>query len=184
MSVHSLGPRLVAQPPERICSKLVFQVPGVRNQPHLVLSRQARSVRGLPRGSGLHQHQESIPNFRSSSSASHLFLTFPFVDFTALCGNPKPPLAGRSNTPRASNREVESPSLTCHRAPPKMRDDENKFPNSCLCTSHPGLASSASSAAVCPGNHQPSRERRCRSCCAGHDRGAPSGSPAPRAFEP
>src|SRR5271155_4433421 len=79
MSVHSLGPRLVAQPPERICSKLVSQVPGVCNQPHLLLSRRTRSVRGLPDSSGLHQHQESISNFRISSSASHLFFTFSFL---------------------------------------------------------------------------------------------------------
>jgi hypothetical protein len=88
MSVHSLGPRLVAQPPERICSKLVLLVPGVCNQPHLILSRRARSVRGLPGVSGLHQHPESISNFRISSSAGNLFFTLSFVDFTALCGKP------------------------------------------------------------------------------------------------
>src|SRR5271156_1372189 len=123
MSVHSLGPRLVAQPPERICSKLALLVPGVCNQPHLLLSRRTRSVRGLPDSSGLHQHQESISNFRISSSASHLFFTFSFVDFTALCGNSKSPLAGRSDTGRAPNREVESPSLTCRKARPNMRRD-------------------------------------------------------------
>ena len=36
MSVHSLGLGLLAQPPERICSKLVFGTTGVRNQSHLV----------------------------------------------------------------------------------------------------------------------------------------------------
>lgn len=45
MSVHSLGPLLLAHPPERICSKLVVQNPGVCNQPHLMISEKARSVR-------------------------------------------------------------------------------------------------------------------------------------------
>jgi len=79
MSVHSLGPRLVARPPERICSKLVVQVPGVRNQPHLVLSGQARSVRGLPAKSGLRQHQGSIANPCVSSSARNLFFHIFFL---------------------------------------------------------------------------------------------------------
>ena len=39
----------------RKCSKLVFFLPGIRNQPHLWISRQARSVSRLPRESGLHQ---------------------------------------------------------------------------------------------------------------------------------
>jgi len=39
---------LPAQPPGRICSKLVVLVPGVRNQPHLYLVRQTRSVRRIP----------------------------------------------------------------------------------------------------------------------------------------
>ena len=64
------GRVLVAQPPERKCSKLVLQKPGVRNQPHLEVSRRARSVRGLPDKSGLHQHQESIAVSCISSSVS------------------------------------------------------------------------------------------------------------------
>jgi len=36
----------------RMCSKLVFFLPGVRNQPHLWISRQARSVSRLPANQG------------------------------------------------------------------------------------------------------------------------------------
>ena len=44
----------------RMCSKLVCFLPGVRNQPHLWMSRQARSVSRLPRDSGLYQLAFSI----------------------------------------------------------------------------------------------------------------------------
>ena len=49
MSVHSLGLRLVAQPPERICSKLVLQVPGVCNQPHLIFKSAGPVRQRTPR---------------------------------------------------------------------------------------------------------------------------------------
>jgi len=52
----------------RMCSKLDFQLPGVRNQPHLWMSRQARSVSRLPRESGLHQLQSSISKSKIPSS--------------------------------------------------------------------------------------------------------------------
>ena len=70
----ALGRVLLAQPPKRICSKLVLQKPGVRNQPHLGISRQARSVRGLPDKSGLHQHQQSIALSCTASSGHVRFL--------------------------------------------------------------------------------------------------------------
>ena len=69
-----LGCLLVAQPPERMCSKLVLvQKPGVRNQPHLVISERARFVRGLPCKSGLRQHPESISASGISSSVRSIF---------------------------------------------------------------------------------------------------------------
>ena len=82
-----LGWLLVAQPPERMCSKLVLQVPGVRNQPHLVVSGRARFVRGLPCKSGLRQHQESIATSCISSSLRIPFFDARLVEFIVLCGN-------------------------------------------------------------------------------------------------
>jgi hypothetical protein len=65
------------QPPERMCSKLVLlQIPGVRNQPHLLVSGRARFVRGLPRKSGRRQHRESIATSCISSSLRNVFLIF------------------------------------------------------------------------------------------------------------
>jgi hypothetical protein len=61
----------------RMCSKLVFFLPGVRNQPHLWISRQARSVSRLPRESGLHQLQSSIAISKIPSSDIHDFFTCP-----------------------------------------------------------------------------------------------------------
>jgi hypothetical protein len=78
----ALGRVLPAQPPKRICSMLVLQKPGVGNQPHLGLSQQARSVRGLPDKSGLHQRPKSIALFRISSSADRNFSTPQVVDLT------------------------------------------------------------------------------------------------------
>jgi hypothetical protein len=74
-----LGWLLVAQSPERMCSKLVlFQVPGIRNQPHLVVSGRARFVRGLPCKSGLRQHPGSIaPSCISSSLKDPFFWRAP-----------------------------------------------------------------------------------------------------------
>jgi hypothetical protein len=59
----------------RMCSKLVFFLPGVRNQPHLWISRQARSVSRLPRESGLHQLPPSIAISKIPSSDIHDFFT-------------------------------------------------------------------------------------------------------------
>jgi len=47
------GGCLVAHPPERISSRLVVKRPGVRNQPHLMISEKARFVRELSPQSGL-----------------------------------------------------------------------------------------------------------------------------------
>src|SRR5208282_6083537 len=126
MSVHSLGPRLVAQPPERICSKLVLLVPGVCNQPHLMLSRRTRSVRGLPDSSGLHQHQESISNFRISSSASHLFFTFSFLWISPTAVEiPSCRWLPFEQVPSFQKRG-KSPSLTCREARPNMRREQSR----------------------------------------------------------
>jgi hypothetical protein len=59
----------------RMCSKLVFFLPGVRNQPHLWISRQARSVSRLPRESGLYQLPASIAISKIPSSDIHDFFT-------------------------------------------------------------------------------------------------------------
>ena len=61
----------------RMCSKLVFLLSGVRNQPHLWMSRQARSVSRLPRESGLHQPQRSIAKSKFPSSCIQDFFTSP-----------------------------------------------------------------------------------------------------------
>ena len=82
----AMGCVLLAQPPRRICSKLVLQQPGVCNQPHLELSRQARSVRGLPDESGLHQHQESIAVSCMSSSIHNKYFCVNPVNFSPRCG--------------------------------------------------------------------------------------------------
>jgi len=60
----------------RMCSKLVFLLPGVRDQHHLWMSRQARSVSRLPRESGLHQHQKSIAISKFPSSGIQDFFTW------------------------------------------------------------------------------------------------------------
>jgi len=70
-SVWAAVPRVLG----RMCSKLVFFLPGVRNQPHLWMSRQARSVSRLPRESGLHQLLNSIAISKIPSSDIHDFLT-------------------------------------------------------------------------------------------------------------
>jgi len=57
----------------RMCSKLVFFLPGVRNQPHLWISRQARSVSRLPRESGRHRLPASIAISKIPSSSIHSF---------------------------------------------------------------------------------------------------------------
>ena len=75
----------------RMCSKLDFFLPGVRNQPHLWMSRQARSVSRLPRESGLHQHQESISKSKVQSSCIQDFfmcLSQSPCEFHRCCGNP------------------------------------------------------------------------------------------------
>jgi hypothetical protein len=59
----------------RMCSKLVFFLSGVRNQPHLWMSRQARSVSRLPCESGRHQLQSSIPKSKIPSSCIQDFFT-------------------------------------------------------------------------------------------------------------
>ena len=65
----------------RKCSKLVFFLPGIRNQPHLWMSRQARSVSRLPRESGLHQLPYSIGSIqipvKGHSRFLHLAVAFP-----------------------------------------------------------------------------------------------------------
>jgi len=61
----------------RMCSKLVFFLPGIRNQPHLWISRQARSVSRLPHESGLHQHRASIAKSKIPSSSIQDFFTVP-----------------------------------------------------------------------------------------------------------
>ena len=65
----------------RMCSKLVFFLSGVRNQPHLWMSRQARSVSRLPRESGLHQLPYSIGSIqipvKGHSRFLHLAVAFP-----------------------------------------------------------------------------------------------------------
>jgi len=53
---------------ERMCSKLVLLLPGIRNQPHLLGRRQTRSVSRQPGESGHYQHQRSIAIFLYSSS--------------------------------------------------------------------------------------------------------------------
>src|SRR5579863_8451861 len=58
-------------PLERMCSKLDFFLPGIRNQPHLWMSRQARSVSRLSPESGLHQLQASISKSKFPSSCIH-----------------------------------------------------------------------------------------------------------------
>jgi hypothetical protein len=70
-SLWALFPRALG----RMCSQLVFFLPGVRNQPHLWMSRQARSVSRLPRESGLHQHHESISKSKVPSSCIQDFFT-------------------------------------------------------------------------------------------------------------
>ena len=75
----------------RMCSKLVFFLPGVDNQPHLWKSRQARSVIRLPRESGLHQLQDSITKSKLPSSCIQDFSTHPSqsaCEFHRRCGNP------------------------------------------------------------------------------------------------
>jgi hypothetical protein len=57
----------------RMCSKLDFFLSGVGNQPHLWISRQARSVSRLPRESGLHQLQDSIAKTKFPSSCIEEF---------------------------------------------------------------------------------------------------------------
>ena len=61
----------------RMCSKLDFLLPGVRNQHHLWMSRQARSVSRLPLESGLHQHQKSIAVSKIPSSSIQDSFTCP-----------------------------------------------------------------------------------------------------------
>jgi len=61
---------------ERMCSKLDFVLPGIRNQPHLWMSRQARSVSRLPPESGLHQLQSSITQSKFPSSCIQDSFTF------------------------------------------------------------------------------------------------------------
>jgi hypothetical protein len=68
----ALGCFLPAQPPGRICSKLVSTVPGVSNQPHLNL-RAAWYVRGLPDIPGPRRHLNSIPISPISSRFRQIF---------------------------------------------------------------------------------------------------------------
>jgi hypothetical protein len=49
---------------ERMCSKLDFFLPGVRNQPHLWMSRQAPSVSRLPTNQGSTNIRRVYQNFR------------------------------------------------------------------------------------------------------------------------
>src|SRR5579863_3846057 len=58
-------------PLERMCSKLDFFLPGIRNQPHLWMSRQARSVSSLSPESGLYQLPASISKSKFPSSCIH-----------------------------------------------------------------------------------------------------------------
>ena len=81
-SVHFLRSSLDA-PLERMCSKLDFNQPGIRNQPHLWMSRQARSVSRLSPESGLHQLPASIAKSKFPSSCIHdSFRSF----FGPVCG--------------------------------------------------------------------------------------------------
>ena len=64
---YSCG-RSYPAPPERMCSKLDFFLPGIRNQPHLWMSRQTRFVRTIPGKSEVRRHQGSIAKKKISSS--------------------------------------------------------------------------------------------------------------------
>jgi hypothetical protein len=69
-SVHRIR-RQVRAPLGRMCSKLDFFLSGIRNQPHLWMSRQARSVSRLSPESGLHQLPASIAKSKIPSSCIH-----------------------------------------------------------------------------------------------------------------
>jgi hypothetical protein len=63
--------RKVRAPLGRMCSKLDFFLSGIRNQPHLWMSRQARSVSSQSPESGLHQLPASIAKSKFPSSCIH-----------------------------------------------------------------------------------------------------------------
>ena len=87
-SVHSAGH--LFRPLGRISSKLDFFLPGIRNQPHLLESRQARSVSRLSPESGLHRHRVSIAKSKIPSSRiqdSFTLVLAGHCEFQRSCGN-------------------------------------------------------------------------------------------------
>src|SRR5277367_1387662 len=91
-----------------MCSKLDFFLSGIRNQPHLWMSRQARSVSSQSPESGLHQLPASIAKSKIPSSCihksfgsffgAHLWISRSIVEICRACtlsswefGNRRPP---------------------------------------------------------------------------------------------
>jgi len=82
-----LQPLEPTQPSGRMCSMLDFFLPGVRNQPHLMMRRQTRSVSRLPGRRGPYPHQVSIASPRTASSAPESFFGNTSVKITKTCAN-------------------------------------------------------------------------------------------------
>jgi hypothetical protein len=129
-----LGRFLPAQPPERICSKLVCLIPGVRNQPHLNLwpvpVRQRTPQRSEALPTSIQYTYFSVPVKLHSTNFHHRLAQAPCA-FLLNCGKraiPHPLLASpfSSREPTSS-----SPAAQCRSSantPPSVHSDSANAP--------------------------------------------------------